>query len=68
MFHYVHQLVVNCVCLQLDAEQVVYSEFLEPAVAENNTVRALRVNQNSKEQKLSIKLCKAELQSGDNSL
>ena len=37
-----------------------FSEFLEPAVAENNTVRALRVKQNSKEQKLTIKLYKAE--------
>ncbi len=30
MLHYVHQLVANHVCLLFGAEQVVYSEFLEP--------------------------------------
>ncbi len=42
MPHYIHQLVVNCICLLFVAEQVVYSGFLQffhckqlPAVAEN---------------------------------
>ncbi len=74
MLHYVHQLVSNCVCLLFAAEQVVYRGFIElytckqlPAVAKNDAVRAVRVNQNSKvavgqlnnELKLTIKLRKA---------
>ena len=62
-------------CLLFGAEQVVYSGFLEfflwkqlPAAAQNDAMRALRVNQNSKvaagqlnnELKLIIKLRKAE--------
>ncbi len=56
MLRYAHQLVANCVCLLFGAgQQVVYKGFLErfhrkelPSVAENNTMRAVRVNQNSK--------------------
>ncbi len=74
MLHYVHQLVVNCVCLPFGPEQVVYSWFLKlflwkqlPAAAKNQAIRAVRVNQNSKvvgwqlniELKLTIKLHKA---------
>ncbi len=47
MFHYVHQLVANCVCLPFGAEQGVFSVFLEPfhwkqlpAAAENKTMTA----------------------------
>ncbi len=73
MIHCVLQLVSNCVCLLFDADQVVYSGFLElflwkqlPCVAENDAIRAARVNQHSKvdvgqlksELKLTIKLWK----------
>lgn len=52
MFHY--QLVNTCVCLQFGAEWEVYGGFLElsswkqlPAVSDNNTMGALRLNHNS---------------------
>ncbi len=54
MLHYVHQLVSNFICLWFGTEQVVYSGFLElfrwkqqPAVAENNAMKVVRVNKNS---------------------
>ncbi len=55
MLHYTHQLVANCVCLPVGAEQVVYCGILElfhwkqlPAQPENNAMRAVRVTQNRK--------------------
>ncbi len=53
MFHYVHQLVANSVCLLFGAEQVVYGGFLRAVLlktaaccSRNNTMRAVSVNQN----------------------
>lgn len=55
MLHYVHQMDANCVCIPFGVEQVVYYGFLEPfhwkqlaAVAGNDAMRVLTVNQNSK--------------------
>lgn len=55
MLHFVHQQVSKCVCLLFGVEQVLYNVSLEfflwkqlLAAAENSTIRAVRVNQNSK--------------------
>ncbi len=55
MLHYVHRLVANCVCLLFGAEQVAYTGISElfhrkqlPAAAKNDTMRVVRMNQNSK--------------------
>lgn len=52
MLHCVHLLVTNSVILLFCAEQVVCCEFIEllqlPALAVNNAIRAVRVNQQSK--------------------
>ncbi len=55
MLHCVHQQLSNCVCLPVGAEQLVFSRFLELfhkklllAAAENDAIKAVRVNQNSK--------------------
>lgn len=79
ILHCFQHLVANSVCLQFGAK-VVYSGYLElflwkqlSAVAKNNVMRAVRVNQNSKcvarqlnkELKLAIKFCQAERSGGE---
>ncbi len=81
MFHYAHQPVSDWVCLLFGAEQVAYGGFLLlflwtqlPAAAEDDAVRAARVNRNSKvaagqlnyELKLTIKLATDYNVSNDN--
>ena len=46
MFHYVHQLEAECVCLLFGAEQVVFSNSL-PGLPRDDANRVLKGTQNS---------------------